>query len=470
MPKLRIANFQGVSSRKDGTLEEALKGHASEAFNVDPYQREGGLISALGAGDFSITGTPEILNEIIKGPGPSGEYWGISDGGLWKETANVWAKVATSTGSSTVGSHGIAYYKDFIYYTSGTTTIGRFGPISGAPVVDNSFQTLSDGTSSRMIVKNDILWIAKSNFGAINPSLSSWDNSTFAEDDILFDPLGGTIGALGESRELLLTAIGSTLIAWDGNDEGSNFTMEFDDDILAIAYAENVSYIVTAKSVYSFTQDGGVRHLFEIPDRLRGGTETSSMSILQASPFNKLIIFGTHATIETLDMSFSVWAFPRIQYVKNPMPFEYYREAIVATPNTVGVYGVYGDSDRIIFSRVDASSVIHISTINTSPDRSSGEWASQYLDFGFPDFDKDITSIEVVHDALGADDSVEVEFAVDQSDSFSSKLLSETDGDVSKSVGLNGIRGRKISVKLKTERDALVRDLIIGYRVLPKTI
>lgn len=478
MPTLRIPSFQGISPRKDGTLQEAVNGFANIAFNVDPYQREGALISALDPGDLTTTGSAPKLVKIVQSA--DDDLWGttVVNQGIWTLAfgGSNWTKVSGAT-TSTVSTHyGIAYYRDYIYYVSGLTTLGRYGPLSGTPVVDNTWQTLSDGRGSLMFVKNDVLWIGKQAVTSdISVTLSSFESDgvteTFAEDDLILSTGYGNVTAMGESRDLLLTAIGRKVVAWDGNEEGFNYILEFDDDVTAITYAENVSYIFTQKSVYSFTQDSGVRHLIEIPDRLRGGNEMTSITVTDAAPFNKLVVFGNHKTLGQGDKPYSLWAFPRVQYAKNPMPFEYYRESAVAgTSADTGVWAVFPDGDNLVFSGVDSSNVAFIKKITGAGDRASGEWATVYMDFNFPDFDKDIYNVDVMHDTLASGDSVEIEFAVDHTDTYTSKLVSNTVGTTRKSIGLNGIRGRKIAVKLKTEGEVKVRDLSIGYRILPKTV
>jgi len=471
MPILRIPLAQGISQRRDGFLQEALQGHAVNVVGADPYSHPGRLVSAYAPSNFTFSGTPVILRDIVTTP--TGTRFAISKGdGLYQLVGSIWTKIATTTSPS--DEWGVEFFRDFIYYTSGSLTFGRYGPLSGAAAVTNVWQTLSSGRSSRIKAKNDFLWLGKSSgVLSVRPSVASWDNSTFAEDDLILEDSGANITSISETPDLLLVSLDSSRVyAWDMAEDGWNFDFKVKGIPRAMEYCEGVTYIITGTSAYAMLQSNRIpRHLFDWPVRFRDNEEFQEINVGDAACWGRLVMVSTNRALGDPSMPFGVWAFPRINFVEDPMPFQYYQETTLAITDA-GVHGLLGTNNNLYLSKVTSGSVVQASVITgaNTTSRQSGTWDTQYLDFGFPDYDKEIYKLEVIHDPLASGETVVLSTAKDYGDSYTTQVTSDTVGAVKKTLPVKGVRGRKLSVRVSPTARAKAKDLIVGYRILPRAI
>lgn len=85
---------------------------------------------------------------IVDGsPFDTNRYFYDHDGDLYRETsAGTWSLLrADATIGNGCAGQGLEVFDDYLYYTT-STTIGRYGPLSGTPAFDDDF--LSDGTTN----------------------------------------------------------------------------------------------------------------------------------------------------------------------------------------------------------------------------------------------------------------------------------------------------------------------------------
>ncbi len=477
MPLVRVSNWNGISERRDGTLSQLMQGFAFDAVGVDTISRPGQM--------FPFHDVEELTFDE-----PADEFRGMDAAGirlfshglagLWEFNFGLaeWERIAGTAG----GTAPVKFLDDRLYYGSAANFL-RYGPLSGVPT--ESTRAVLDDNLASILAKNSFIWAGRGSGGtASSPSVTSDDGTVIAVDDLRLFPPGGDAVAIGETPDLLLIGVRDRVYVWDMfTAEGWNFDFPVDGHVQAFAYSEGISYIITTMAVYAYFQgERNARKMIDLPVQFRGDNEQQWVSVLaeSTSEWSNHIIFGTNNLGGSQTVTpYGWWAFPKFGVVQNPRLVKF-RSQFETSVQGTGAYVAFRFQDdvpsdtQLHLSETDEVGTRHAYRIRNTNDRQDGTWTSQWIDFGFPDFDKEIYKLEIVTEQLPVGTSVTIETATNYGTSFTTQLTHDVTSAVQREIGVRGVRGRRIQFRISLNSNGtsfpVVTDMIIGYRVFPRTV
>lgn len=429
---LIVSKFYGGIAQAEKVGLEGAYGNDSEFLDTtkDPNQ-----LTVLPAGSkvsgSTVTG---LIKWIVDGsPYDTNRYFYDENGVIYKETSGgAWSIIRSVTNSH---GQGMALINDYLYYAQ-DNQIGRYGPLSGAPTFNDSWQTGLTNTSATGFAP--IMPFA-GGFAVGHGNLLAWWDGTIWTLAKLTLPPGFNIRALTQVQEFIVGAMwrsDATAITdsedgyvffWDSAASNANYFFPTDGAPNAIGNTANklLSILGVNGSIYTDTQPFNL--VSQIPKMVIG----KYMEIFPGAvtTWKGQTYIGSAANTDSTDIKHGIYTYGA-KSSQFPDALNYAAKISTGTQTGTGVRigALLGVGSVLYWSWKDGASYGVDRITSASSPHTTGKYVSLVHDDGRPGFDKMNKVLEVTHKALATGESIQLGGKVDRAASFTNDTANSTIG------------------------------------------
>lgn len=424
--------FGGLAdAEKEGPKGAFLYGDRLD-FKTDP--------SALGVNIKTTKDSASVITDLPKwiehDPTNDKTYAYGNDGNFYQEIAGTWSALTTPT---TAVGQGMKIWNDYVYLRK-TSAFARYGPLSGAASLTQSWQ------SANVQTENDHAQIEEfqGNLYACNGRfLAEWDGATFTYNKITL-PIGWKLRCMAKLGEQLVIGgwQGSNvydfakgfLWFWNGTDTSITSFLEISEGAInAMTVLDNNLYFVAGSigNVYVYT--GNIVKLKQISNLL-GRNEYIDIYPGAITPHQGNVLIGVGGLTNSSTIPQGVYSYGRLnKNYPRSMNIDHIISAGTTTGTTLKIGALHSVGPNEFYLGWENGTTSNgIDKISGSTPYASSTWQSLIFDNGSPYRDKQCDLIKFTFKPLAANESITFYYKKDRAVAWTSLGTANTTGDTEK--------------------------------------
>lgn len=366
------------------------------------------------------------------------------DGKFWQESAGTWSALTTPT---TAAGQGMRIWNDYVYLRK-TSAIARYGPLSGAAALTQSWQ------SSNVQTENDHgpiheflgnLYFANGRF------LGEWDNTTWTYNKLTL-PIGWKIRAMAVvGEELVMGGWKGTnvydyevgfLWFWNGTDDGVSHFLELQEGpVNAMAVINNNLFLVAGSRGQLYHYNGIITPVRQLSNLLLSDDYIDVFPGAMTSRGGDLVI-GLAGKTDSADITQGVYTYgrssknyPRALNISNIIS----SGTKTGTTLKIGALHTVGPNEFYV-GWEDGTSTNGIDKVSGTTPYATATWNSLWYDDGEPNLEKELERIKFTFKPLAANESIDFYYRLDRATTWTSLGTADTDDQTEETFPLTPMK------------------------------
>lgn len=358
------------------------------------------------------------------------------DGKFYEEASGTWTALTTPT---TAAGQGMKIWNDYVYLRK-TSALARYGPLSGSPSLDQSWQTSNVQTEA---IHGPITDFLGNLYFANGRYLGEWDGTTWTYNKLTL-PVGWkirTLAVLGE--DLVMGGWQGTnvydyekgfLWLWNGTDTSVTSFLEISEGAVnAMAVADNVLYFIAGSVGNLYVYTGQVVKMRQITNLLDYDDYIEIFPGAMGVHRGDLHI-GVAGKTDSTTITQGVYNYGRSsKNYSRSMNVDHIISTGTSTGTTLKIGSVCGvGPNEFYIGWEDTTATNGIDKVSGTSPYTTAIWHSLWFDNGEPYIKKEADVFKFTFKPLAANESIDFYYRVDRATSWTSLGTADTDADTEK--------------------------------------